>query len=80
MKSDLRKALPIVKSTWRTSHLGDLADTLSAYEKDSNVKARLSAMMKTAANLNTVNAQYVQRDVCRYCHKQGYCEGACRKK
>lgn len=70
----------ILKPTWHTLHLGDLADTLSAYERDSNVKTHVSAMMQTAAFVNAVNTQSVQRDVCRYCHKQGLRERSCHKK
>lgn len=43
--TDLRKVLPILKPTWRALHLSGLADTLSAYERDSDVKAYMSAMM-----------------------------------
>lgn len=61
---DLRKVLPLLKPEWRKISLNKLSDSLSAYERDSNMGKPRS----------------VRHDVCHYCHKPGHWQKACRKK
>ena len=46
---ELRRVLPLLQAKWRNSALGDLADSLAGYERDSNVKLHISAVSQTAA-------------------------------
>ena len=55
---ELRRVLPLPQATWHKSTLGDLADSVAGYERDSNVKLHISKS-KPATNSTRAGQQVI---------------------